>query len=72
MGNLRSNFLSILPVPLMRMEARSYLFPRRRPKIPMDGLGHYSAGKAALEMVVRVTSSDSAREGFVSMRYVRG
>ena len=32
-------------------------------KIPFEGLGHYSAGKAALEMLIRVAASELGPRG---------
>jgi NAD(P)-dependent dehydrogenase (short-subunit alcohol dehydrogenase family) len=32
-------------------------------KIPFEGLGHYSAGKAALEMMIRVAASELGSRG---------
>ncbi|OBF49083.1 hypothetical protein A5756_24850 [Mycobacterium sp. 852002-53434_SCH5985345] len=64
MGNLRSNFLAMrYSVPLM-MDGGSIVFiSSTSSKIPMEGLGHYSAGKAALEMLIRVAASEFGSRG---------
>ncbi len=64
MGNLRSNFLAMrYSVPLMKDGGSVVFISSTSAKIPMDGLGHYSAGKAALEMIVRVAASELGPRG---------
>lgn len=64
MGNLRSNFLAMRhSVPLMTEGGSIVFVSSTSAKIPMEGLGHYSAGKAALEMLVRVAASELGARG---------
>jgi NAD(P)-dependent dehydrogenase (short-subunit alcohol dehydrogenase family) len=64
MGNLRSNFLAMRhSVPLMTEGGSIVFVSSTSAKIPMEGLGHYSAGKAALEMLVRVAASELGSRG---------
>lgn len=59
MGNLRSNFLALrYSAPLMSNGGSIVFISSTSAKIPMEGLGHYSAGKAALEMMIRVAASE--------------
>lgn len=64
MGNLRSNFLAMrYSVPLMVDGGSIVFISSTSSKIPMEGLGHYSAGKAALEMLIRVAASEFGSRG---------
>jgi NAD(P)-dependent dehydrogenase (short-subunit alcohol dehydrogenase family) len=64
MGNLRSNFLAMrYSVPLMTDGGSIVFISSTSSKIPMEGLGHYSAGKAALEMLIRVAASELGSRG---------
>ncbi|MBX7453975.1 SDR family oxidoreductase [Mycolicibacterium sp. 3033] len=64
MGNLRSNFLALrYCAPLMTGGGSIVFISSTSSKIPMDGLGHYSAGKAALEMMIRVAASELGPRG---------
>ena len=64
MGNLRSNFLAMrYSVPLMNDGGSIVFISSTSSKIPMEGLGHYSAGKAALEMMIRVAASELGPRG---------
>src|SRR5271167_3131450 len=64
MGNLRSNFLAMrYSVPLMKGGGSIVFISSTSSKIPMEGLGHYSAGKAALEMLIRVAASELGPRG---------
>ncbi|OCB30023.1 hypothetical protein A5675_04685 [Mycobacterium malmoense] len=64
MGNLRSNFLAMrYSVPLMTDGGSIVFISSTSSKIPMEGLGHYSAGKAALEMLIRVAASEFGPRG---------
>jgi len=59
MSNLRSNFLALrYAAPLMTDGGSIVFISSTSSKIPMEGLGHYSAGKAALEMLIRVAASE--------------
>jgi NAD(P)-dependent dehydrogenase (short-subunit alcohol dehydrogenase family) len=64
MGNLRSNFLALrYSAPLMTEGGSIVFISSTSSKIPMEGLGHYSAGKAALEMLIRVAASELGPRG---------
>lgn len=64
MGNLRSNFLALrYSAPLMSDGGSIVFISSTSAKIPMEGLGHYSAGKAALEMMIRVAASELGPRG---------
>ncbi|MFI5507653.1 SDR family NAD(P)-dependent oxidoreductase [Mycobacterium sp. NPDC051804] len=64
MGNPRSNFLAMrYSVPLMTDGGSIVFISSTSSKIPMEGLGHYSAGKAALEMMIRVAASELGPRG---------
>lgn len=64
MGNLRSNFLALrYSAPLMTGGGSIVFISSTSAKIPMEGLGHYSAGKAALEMFIRVAASELGPRG---------
>jgi len=64
MGNLRSNFLALRHSAPLMTEGGSIVFvSSTSSKIPMEGLGHYSAGKAALEMLIRVAASELGARG---------
>ncbi|OBK81032.1 hypothetical protein A5650_03345 [Mycobacterium sp. 1164985.4] len=64
MGNLRSNFLALrYSAPLMADGGSIVFISSTSAKIPMEGLGHYSAGKAALEMFIRVAASELGPRG---------
>lgn len=64
MGNLRSNFLALrYSAPLMTDGGSIVFISSTSSKIPMEGLGHYSAGKAALEMLIRVAASELGPRG---------
>ncbi len=64
MGNLRSNFLALrYSAPLMTNGGSIVFISSTSSKIPMEGLGHYSAGKAALEMMIRVAASELGPKG---------
>lgn len=64
MGNLRSNFLALrYGAPLMTDGGSIVFVSSTSSHIPMEGLGHYSAGKAALEMLVRVAASELGAKG---------
>jgi len=64
MGNLRSNFLALrYSAPLMTEGGSIVFVSSTSSKIPMEGLGHYSAGKAALEMLIRVAASELGARG---------
>jgi NAD(P)-dependent dehydrogenase (short-subunit alcohol dehydrogenase family) len=64
MGNLRSNFLALrYSAPLMADGGSIVFISSTSSKIPMEGLGHYSAGKAALEMLIRVAASELGPRG---------
>jgi NAD(P)-dependent dehydrogenase (short-subunit alcohol dehydrogenase family) len=64
MGNLRSNFLAMrYSAPLMTDGGSIVFISSTSSKIPMEGLGHYSAGKAALEMLIRVAASELGPRG---------
>jgi NAD(P)-dependent dehydrogenase (short-subunit alcohol dehydrogenase family) len=64
MGNLRSDFLAMrYSVPLMTNGGSIVFISSTSSKIPMEGLGHYSAGKAALEMMIRVAASELGPKG---------
>ncbi len=64
MGNLRSNFLALrYSAPLMADGGSIVFVSSTSSHIPMDGLGHYSAGKAALEMLIRVAASELGPKG---------
>lgn len=64
MGNLRSNFLALrYSAPLMKDGGAIVFISSTSSKIPMEGLGHYSAGKAALEMFIRVAASELGSRG---------
>jgi len=64
MGNLRSDFLALrYSAPLMTDGGSIVFISSTSSKIPMDGLGHYSAGKAALEMMIRVAACDLGPRG---------
>ncbi len=64
MGNLRSNFLALrYSAPLMSDGGSIVFISSTSSKIPMEGLGHYSAGKAALEMMIRVAASELGSRG---------
>jgi len=64
MGNLRSNFLALrYSAPLMRDGGSIVFVSSTSAKIPFEGLGHYSAGKAALEMMIRVAASELGSRG---------
>jgi NAD(P)-dependent dehydrogenase (short-subunit alcohol dehydrogenase family) len=64
MGNLRSNFLALrYSAPLMTDGGSIVFVSSTSSKIPMEGLGHYSAGKAALEMLIRVAASELGPRG---------
>ncbi|WP_196773103.1 SDR family NAD(P)-dependent oxidoreductase [Mycobacterium asiaticum] len=64
MGNLRSNFLALrYSAPLMNNGGAIVFISSTSAKIPMEGLGHYSAGKAALEMLIRVAASELGSRG---------
>lgn len=64
MGNLRSNFLALrYSAPLMANGGSTVFISSTSSKIPMEGLGHYSAGKAALEMMIRVAASELGAKG---------
>jgi NAD(P)-dependent dehydrogenase (short-subunit alcohol dehydrogenase family) len=64
MGNLRSNFLALrYSAPLMTNGGSIVFISSTSAKIPMEGLGHYSAGKAALEMMIRVAASELGPRG---------
>lgn len=64
MGNLRSNFLALrYSAPLMTDGGSIVFISSTSAKIPMEGLGHYSAGKAALEMFIRVAASELGPRG---------
>jgi NAD(P)-dependent dehydrogenase (short-subunit alcohol dehydrogenase family) len=64
MGNLRSNFLALRhSAPLMPDGGSIVFISSTSSKIPMEGLGHYSAGKAALEMLIRVAASELGPRG---------
>lgn len=64
MGNLRSNFLALrYSAPLMTSGGSIVFISSTSAKIPMEGLGHYSAGKAALEMLIRVAASELGPRG---------
>lgn len=64
MGNLRSNFLALRhSAPLMTPGGSIVFVSSTSSKIPMEGLGHYSAGKAALEMLIRVAASELGARG---------
>ena len=64
MGNLRSNFLAMrYSAPLMTNGGSIVFISSTSSKIPMEGLGHYSAGKAALEMMIRVAASELGPKG---------
>jgi len=64
MGNLRSNFLALRhSAPLMTAGGSIVFVSSTSSKIPMEGLGHYSAGKAALEMLIRVAASELGARG---------
>lgn len=64
MGNLRSNFLALrYAAPLMTDGGSIVFISSTSSKIPMEGLGHYSAGKAALEMLIRVAASELGPRG---------
>lgn len=59
MGNLRSDFLALrYSAPLMSAGGSIVFVSSTSSHIPMEGLGHYSAGKAALEMLIRVAASE--------------
>jgi NAD(P)-dependent dehydrogenase (short-subunit alcohol dehydrogenase family) len=59
MGNLRSNFLALrYSAPLMKDGGSIVFVSSTSAKIAFEGLGHYSAGKAALEMLIRVAASE--------------
>lgn len=64
MGNLRSDFLAMrYSAPLMKDGGSIVFISSTSAKIPMEGLGHYCAGKAALEMLVRVAASELGARG---------
>ncbi|MDG4669396.1 SDR family oxidoreductase [Mycobacterium sp. 236(2023)] len=64
MGNLRSNFLALrYGAPLMTNGGSIVFVSSTSAKIPMEGLGHYSAGKAALEMLIKVAASELGGKG---------
>lgn len=64
MGNLRSDFLALrYSAPLMTNGGSIVFISSTSSKIPMEGLGHYSAGKAALEMMIRVAASELGPKG---------
>ncbi len=64
MGNLRSNFHALLfSAPLMTNGGSIVFISSTAYKISMEGLGHYSAGKAALEMLIRVAASELGPRG---------
>lgn len=64
MGNLRSNFLALrYGAPLMTDGGSIVFVSSTSSHIPMEGLGHYSAGKAALEMLIRVAASELGARG---------
>lgn len=64
MGNLRSNFLALRhSAPLMTNGGSIVFVSSTSSQIPMDGLGHYCAGKAALEMMIRVAASELGPAG---------
>jgi NAD(P)-dependent dehydrogenase (short-subunit alcohol dehydrogenase family) len=64
MGNLRSNFLALRhSAPLMTDGGSIVFVSSTSAKIPMEGLGHYSAGKAALEMLIKVAASELGPRG---------
>ena len=64
MGNLRSNFLALrYGAPLMTGGGSIVFVSSTSAKIPMEGLGHYSAGKAALEMLIKVAASELGPKG---------
>ncbi len=64
MGNLRSNFLALRYAAPLMTEGGSIVFvSSTSAKIPFEGLGHYSAGKAALEMMIRVAASELGSRG---------
>jgi NAD(P)-dependent dehydrogenase (short-subunit alcohol dehydrogenase family) len=64
MGNLRSNFLALrYSAPLMTEGGSIVFISSTSSKIPMEGLGHYSAGKAALEMLIKVAASELGPRG---------
>ncbi len=64
MGNLRSNFLALrYSAPLMTGGGSIVFISSTSSKIPMEGLGHYSAGKAALEMLIKVAASELGPRG---------
>lgn len=64
MGNLRSNFLALrYSAPLMSEGGSIVFISSTSAKIPMEGLSHYSAGKAALEMLVKVAASELGPRG---------
>lgn len=64
MGNLRSNFLALrYGAPLMTGGGSIVFVSSTSAKIPMEGLGHYSAGKAALEMLIKVAASELGAKG---------